>query len=131
MAAIEIGLLVLPRVRRLDLTGRYEVFASWPQARARLFAKARESVTSSSGFALTPTMASGLSATRRDLRSRRVGVNAPMGGEENLVFPLRAGEGRALRGVGALRTRGGLGAGVDFALTLVAELAGPDVAKAM
>ncbi len=36
MTTIEIGLLVFPRVQQLDLTGPYEVFASWPEARVRL-----------------------------------------------------------------------------------------------
>ena len=55
MATIEIGLLVFPLVQQLDLTGPYEVFASWPKARVHLIGKGRESVTSSTGLTLTPT----------------------------------------------------------------------------
>jgi putative intracellular protease/amidase len=29
-APLQIGLLVFPKVQQLDLTGPYEVFASWP-----------------------------------------------------------------------------------------------------
>lgn len=36
MTTMEIGLLVFPRVQQLDLTGPYEVFASWPEARVHL-----------------------------------------------------------------------------------------------
>lgn len=36
---MQFGLLVFPNVQQLDLTGPYEVFASWPQARVRLVAK--------------------------------------------------------------------------------------------
>ena len=32
---IEVGILVFPNVQQLDLTGPYEVLASWPKARKR------------------------------------------------------------------------------------------------
>ena len=43
----EIGLLVFPNVQQLDLTGPYEVLASWPKARVRLVAKTLDPVVSS------------------------------------------------------------------------------------
>jgi cyclohexyl-isocyanide hydratase len=170
----EIGLLVFPRVQQLDLTGPYEVFASWPQARVHLIGKSRESVTSSTGLTLTPT------TTYADCPRLDVicvpggaGVNALMSDEETLSFvraqasgarfvtsvctgALVLGAAGLLRGKratthwasldllaafgtvpvkarvvrdGALLTGGGVTAGIDFALTLIAELAGRDVAE--
>ncbi len=51
---IEIGFLVFPKVQQLDLTGPYEVFASWPRARVRLVWKTLDPVTSSTGLVLNP-----------------------------------------------------------------------------
>lgn len=173
---IEIGLLVFPRVQQLDLTGPYEVFASWPEARVHLIGKSRASVTSTTGLTLTPT------TTYEDCPSLDVicvpggvGVNALMRDEETLAFVRARAEGarfitsvctgalllgaagllggrratthwasrdllaaygaiplkaRVVRD-GDLLTGGGVTAGIDFALTLVAELAGPDVAEAI
>ena len=41
---VEIGFLVFPKVQQLDLTGPYEVFATWPSARVRLVARTLERV---------------------------------------------------------------------------------------
>lgn len=49
------GLLVFPNVQQLDLTGPYEVFASWPQARVRLVAKTLEPVLHRLGSSSSPT----------------------------------------------------------------------------
>jgi len=176
MTTTEIGLLVFPRVQQLDLTGPYEVFASWPQARVRLVWKSRDSVASSTGLALTP------SATFADCPQLDVicvpggvGVNALMRDEETLSFVRAQAKGarfvtsvctgalvlgaagllagrratthwashdllaafgalpidaRVVRD-GELLTGGGVTAGIDFALTLIAELAGRDVAEAI
>lgn len=176
MIPIDIGLLVFPRVQQLDLTGPYDVFASWPQARVHLVASSLETVRSSTGLALTPT------TTFADCPPLQVicvpgggGVNALMSDEATLDF-LRAqakgarfvtsvctgalvlGAAGLLRGrratthwashhllaaFGAIPTQGrvvrdgdvmtggGVTAGIDFALTLVAELAGRDVAEAI
>jgi cyclohexyl-isocyanide hydratase len=176
MTPIEIGLLVFPRVQQLDLTGPYEVFASWPQARVHLVAESLETVRSSTGLALSPTTTFG------DCPPLQVicvpggaGVNALMSDEATLNF-LRAqakgarfvtsvctgalvlGAAGLLRGRratthwashdllaafgaiptharvvrdGDLMTGGGVTAGIDFALTLIAELAGRDVAEAI
>src|ERR1700729_1190496 len=51
---IEIGLLVFPDVQQLDLTGPYDVFATWPEARIRLIWKNRNPLTSSTGLRLHP-----------------------------------------------------------------------------
>ncbi len=176
MTTITIGLLVFPRVQQLDLTGPYEVFASWPEARVHLVGKSREGVASSTGLTLTPT------ATFADCPQLDVicvpggvGVNALMRDEETLSFiraqakgarfvtsvcpgALVLGAAGLLRGKratthwashdllaafgaipvearvvrdGGLLTGGGVTAGIDFALTLIAELAGRDVAEAI
>src|ERR1700690_1878267 len=51
---VEIGLLAFPNVQQLDLTGPFEVFATWPEARVRLVWKTVEPVTSSTGLRLRP-----------------------------------------------------------------------------
>jgi cyclohexyl-isocyanide hydratase len=51
---LQFGLLVFPNVQQLELTGPYEVFATWPGGRVRLVAKTLESVTSSTGLVLEP-----------------------------------------------------------------------------
>jgi cyclohexyl-isocyanide hydratase len=53
-SAMQIGLFVFPNVQQLDLTGPYEVFASWPGARVRFVAKTLHPVTSSTGLKLIP-----------------------------------------------------------------------------
>jgi cyclohexyl-isocyanide hydratase len=51
---VEIGLLVFPDVQQLDMTGPYDVFASWPEARVRLVWKDHAPVVSSTGLRLEP-----------------------------------------------------------------------------
>lgn len=51
---IEIGFLVFPNVQQLDLTGPYEVLASWPRARCKLVWKTLDPVLSSTGLMLKP-----------------------------------------------------------------------------
>ncbi len=51
---IEIGFIVFPNVQQLDLTGPYEVFASWPRARVRLVGQTLDPVVSSTKLVLTP-----------------------------------------------------------------------------
>jgi cyclohexyl-isocyanide hydratase len=173
---VEIGLLVFPNVQQLDLTGPYEVFASWPQARVRLIWKSRESVVSSTGLRLEPN------STFEDCPQLDVvcvpggvGVNPLLVDEEVLDFLRRqAATARFVTSVctgalvlgaaglisgkrattpwashdllaafgaiptqarvvrdGALMTGGGVTAGIDFALALVAELAGLETAQAI
>jgi cyclohexyl-isocyanide hydratase len=174
--SVQIGLLVFPNVQQLDLTGPYEVFATWPEARVRLVWKSREPVLSSTGLSLLPT------ATFEDCPRLDVvcvpgglGINSLLADEAVLAFVRRraatarfvtsvctgalvlgaAGllrgkratthwashdllaafgavptQGRVVRD-GNLMTGGGVTAGIDFALALVAELAGVETAQAI
>ena len=173
---MDIGFLVFPRVQQLDLTGPYEVLASWREARVRLVAKSRDPVVSATGLRLTPDV------TFADCPQLDVicvpggdGINPLLSDEETLAF-LRAQaagaryvtsvctgalvlgaaglikgkratthwashrflaafgaipvEARVVRD-GNLMTGGGVTAGIDFALALIAELGGRDAAKAI
>ena len=173
---MEIGFLVFPQVQQLDLTGPYEVLASWREARVRLVAKSLDPVVSATGLTLTPDV------TFADCPALDVicvpggdGVNALLGDDETLAFLRRQAAGarfvtsvctgalvlgaagllkgkratthwasheylaafgaipvdaRVVRD-GTLMTGGGVTAGIDFGLTLVAELAGRAVAEAI
>jgi cyclohexyl-isocyanide hydratase len=173
---MQFGLLVFPNVQQLDLTGPYEVFASWPRARVQLVAKTLDPVTSSTGLVLTPN-ASFADCPQLDVLCvpGGSGVNALMADEETIAFVRRQAEGarfvtsvctgalvlgaagllagkqatthwashHLLETVGALPVRarvvrdgslmtgGGVTAGIDFALALIGELAGEEVAAAI
>jgi cyclohexyl-isocyanide hydratase len=174
--AMEIGFLVFPKVQQLDLTGPYEVFASWPEARVRLVAKTREPVNSATGLVLTPdTSFEDCPLLDVVCVPGGVGVNPLLIDQETLGFLRRQaadarfvtsvctgalvlGAAGLLRGKratthwashdllaafgaipvaarvvrdGAVMTGGGVTAGIDFALTLVAELAGREMAEAI
>lgn len=171
---MEIGFLVFPKVQQLDLTGPYEVFASWPGARVRLIAKTLDRIVTASGLALLPD------TTFNDCPALDVicvpggaGINPLLTDDETLAFLQRQADGARfttsvctgalvlgaaglLRGKratthwashdllaafgatpeaarvvrdGTLVTGGGVTAGIDFALSLVAALAGRDVAE--
>ena len=45
-----IGILVFPMVQQLDLTGPFEVFSTWPEARVDLVWKTTEPLVSSTGL---------------------------------------------------------------------------------
>jgi cyclohexyl-isocyanide hydratase len=175
-ARLQIGLLAFPNIQQLDLTGPYEVFASWPGARVRLVGKTLEPVISSTGLWLKPD------ASFDDCPQLDVvcvpggfGINALMADEATLAFVRRQAEGArfvtsvctgalVLGAAGLLKgkratthwashhllatlgaipvqarvvrdgrhvTGGGVTAGIDFALTLLAELAGREVAEAI
>ncbi|MGB9365484.1 MAG: DJ-1/PfpI family protein [Xanthobacteraceae bacterium] len=51
-----IGLLVFPDITQLDMTGPYEVFIKFPDARVHLVWKSRQPVTAGGGMQLTPTL---------------------------------------------------------------------------
>ena len=173
---MQIGLLVFPNVQQLDLTGPYEVLASWREARVWLVARSHHAVISATGLTLTPDL------TFAECPQLDVicvpggdGINPLLGDETTLSF-LRAqaagarfvtsvctgalvlGAAGLLRGKratthwashhflaafgaipvearvvrdGNLITGGGVTAGIDFALTLVEELAGRAVAEAI
>ena len=57
---VEIGFLVFPKVQQLDLTGPYEVFASWPRARVQMVAKTLEPVSLSQDWFSRPMRRSNL-----------------------------------------------------------------------
>jgi cyclohexyl-isocyanide hydratase len=171
---VAIGILVFPNVQQLDLTGPYEVFASWPEARVRLVWKDLAPIVSATGLRLSPD------ATFDDCGQLDVvcvpggiGVNALLADAAVLEFLARQAKGARfvtsvctgalvlgaaglLRGKratthwashdllaaygaiptqarvvrdGALMTGGGVTAGIDFALTLVAELGGVAAAQ--
>ena len=50
-----IGLLVFPDITQLDMTGPYEVFIKFPDAKVHLIWKAREPVTAGGGMQIVPT----------------------------------------------------------------------------
>ena len=52
-----IGILAFPMVQQLDLTGPFEVFSTWPEARVDLVWKTTEPLVSSTGLWLRPTIA--------------------------------------------------------------------------
>ncbi|MBV9287448.1 MAG: DJ-1/PfpI family protein [Hyphomicrobiales bacterium] len=171
---VEIGLLVFPNVQQLDLTGPYDVFASWPRARVRLVWKTLEPVVSSTKLTLKPD-ATFATSPQLDVLCipGGAGTNALLTDGETLAFVSRQAErarfvtsvctgalvlgaagllkgkratthwgfhhllaaygaiptrGRVVRD-GSLMTGGGVTAGIDFALALVAELAGREVAE--
>jgi cyclohexyl-isocyanide hydratase len=173
---MEIGFLVFPKVQQLDLTGPYEVFASWPEARVRLVAKGLEPLISATGLKLVPDVTFS-DCPQLDVVCvpGGVGVNLLLNDGETLDFLRRqAAEARFITSVctgalvlgaagllrgrratthwashdllalfgaapvearvvrdGAIMTGGGVTAGIDFALTLLAELAGREVAEAI
>jgi cyclohexyl-isocyanide hydratase len=51
----EIGLLLFPDITQLDMTGPYEVFIKFPDARVHLVWKTREPVAAGGGMLITPT----------------------------------------------------------------------------
>ena len=173
---LQFGLLAFPQVQQLDLTGPYEVFATWPRGRVRLVAKTLDPVTSATGLVLKPDVSFD-DCPQLDVLCipGGAGVNALMADEPTLAFIRRQAEGARfvtsvctgalvlgaaglLRGKratthwashhlleslgaipvharvvrdGNLMTGGGVTAGIDFALTLTAELAGREVAEAI
>lgn len=173
---MEIGILVFPNAQQLDLTGPYEVFASWPQAKVRLVWKSLDPVVSSTKLRLTPdTTFESCPQLEVLCIPGGAGINALLTDEGTLAFVRRQAEGARfvtsvctgalLLGVagllkgkratthwashdllkplgaipvhervvrdGRLMTGGGVTAGIDFALTLIAELAGREVAEAI
>jgi cyclohexyl-isocyanide hydratase len=50
-----IGLLLFPDITQLDMTGPYEVFIKFPEAKVHLIWKSREPVTAGGGMQISPT----------------------------------------------------------------------------
>ena len=174
--SIQIGFLVFPKVQQLDLTGPYEVFASWPRARVRLVWKTLDPVKSVTGLSLAPdttfadcpqldvicvpggaginallTDEEAISFVRRQAKRARFVTSVCTGalilGVAGLLKGIRStthwGSHHLLESLGAvpvhervvrdgrLMTGGGVTAGIDFALALLAELAGTETAEAV
>ncbi len=174
--AIEVGFLVFPNVQQLDLTGPWEVLASWPNARARLVWKTLDPVRSSTGLTLTPDTTFAASPQLDVICvPGGAGINPLLADGETLAFLRAQAEGArfvtsvctgalvlgaaglligkratthwashpllaALGAVpvrdrfvrdGKLMTGGGVTAGIDFGLALLAELAGRTTAEAV
>lgn len=172
--AYEIGLLVFPDITQLDMTGPYEVFIKFPDARVHLIWKSRDPITAGGGMQILPT------TTYADCPPLDIicvpggaGMNPLLGDAETLAFVRKQAESaqyvtsvctgalvlgaagllqgkRAtthwmshdmLEAFGAVPVRervvrdgnvitgGGVTAGIDFALTLAAEVAGPEAAR--
>ncbi len=170
----EIGLLIFPDITQLDMTGPYEVFIKFPDARVHLIWKTRDAITAGGGMQILPT------TTYADCPSLDVvcvpggaGMNPLLNDAETLEFlrkqantakyvtsvctgALVLGAAGLLQGKratthwmshdmlnafgaipvqervvrdGNVITGGGVTAGIDFALTLAAEVAGPEAAR--
>jgi cyclohexyl-isocyanide hydratase len=52
-----VGILAFPKAQQLDLTGPFEVFSTWPEARVDLVWKTTEPLVCSTGLWLRPTVA--------------------------------------------------------------------------
>jgi cyclohexyl-isocyanide hydratase len=52
---LEIGLLVFPNITQLDMTGPYEVFIKFPDARVHLVWKTRDAITAGGGMQIVPS----------------------------------------------------------------------------
>ena len=83
----QIGLLIFPDITQLDMTGPYEVFTKFPQARVHLLWKTREPVTAGGGMQILPT------TTYADCPPLDIicvpggaGMNALLNDEETLEF---------------------------------------------
>ena len=172
--ALEIGILVFPRVQQLDLTGPYEVLVMVPDARMHLVWKEQGAIPSATGLTLQATTsysecpqldvicvpggpginpllhdAETLDFLRRQAPGARYVTSVCTGalvlGAAGLLEGKRATthwaahdllarygaiptEGRVVRD-GTIFTGGGVTAGIDFALTLAAELAGTAAAQ--
>lgn len=169
-----IGLLVFPNITQLDMTGPYEVFIKFPDAKVHLIWKTRDPVTAGGGMQFIPT------TTFADCPALDIicvpggaGMNPLLEDHDTLQFLRRQaltakyvtsvctgslvlGAAGLLRGKratthwmshemlaafgaipvhervvrdGNVFTGGGVTAGIDFALTLAAEMLGEEAAK--
>ena len=174
--ALQIGMLLFPRLTQLDFTGPQEVLARIPGAQVHHVAKTRDPVTAETGLTLVPNTTFA-ELPRVDLVFVPGGAGQIEAAEdgETLAWLRQAGEhakwitsactGALLLGcagllqgyraathwafmdllpiVGAIPTAkrvvvdrnritgGGVTAGIDIALTIAAEVAGPELAEAI
>ena len=169
-----IGLLLFPDITQLDLTGPYEVFIKFPDAKVHLVWKTREPVTAGGGMQIVPTMTfvecpqldlicvpggGGMNALLNDaetvdfIRAQAKGARyvtsvctgALVLGAAGLLKGKRAAthwmSREMLSAFGATPvadrvavdgntiTGGGVTAGIDFALTVAAQVCGPEFAQ--
>ena len=170
----EIGLLIFPDITQLDMTGPYEVFIKFPDARVHLIWKTRDPVAAGGGMQILPTTtytdcpsldiicvpggagmnpllndAETLDFIRRQAKTAKYVTSVCTGalvlGAAGLLQGKRATthwmshdmlsafgaipvQERVVRD-GNVITGGGVTAGIDFALTLAAEVAGPEAAR--
>ena len=89
-----IGLLLFPDITQLDLTGPYEVFIKFPDARVHLVWKTRAPVTAGGGMQITPTMTFA-DCPQLDLLCvpGGAGINALLNDAETLDFIRRQAKG--------------------------------------
>jgi cyclohexyl-isocyanide hydratase len=175
-AALQIGIVLFPRVTQLDFTGPLQVFSSVPDTQVHLIWKKIEPVTSDSVMTITPTVsfadcpqldvicvpggggqvevmvdAEALEFLRKQAAKARYVTSVCTGslilGAAGLLKGYKSACHWAwrdmLKDFGAIavaervvrdRNRisgGGVTAGIDFGLTVAAELAGDEVAKSI
>ncbi|MFT5391681.1 MAG: cyclohexyl-isocyanide hydratase [Gammaproteobacteria bacterium] len=171
---MNIGLLLFPNITQLDLTGPYEVFTKFPEAKVDLIWKSLEAITVAGGMQILP---SSTFETCPDLDVICIpggaGMNPLLNDDETLAFIKRqAASARYITSVctgslvlgaagllkgkratthwmslemlaefgalpvaervvidGNIVTGGGVTAGIDFALSLAAEIYGEQLAK--
>ena len=92
--AYEIGLLLFPDITQLDMTGPYEVFIKFPDARVHLIAKTAEPVTAAGGMKILPTTTFG-DCPQLDIICvpGGAGMNPLLNDEDTLAFVRRQAEG--------------------------------------
>ncbi|MEM9360112.1 MAG: DJ-1/PfpI family protein [Pseudomonadota bacterium] len=174
--AFEIGLLVFPDITQLDMTGPYEVFIKFPDARVHLIWKDKHPVTAGGGMQIIPNQTFA-ECPQLDLICvpGGAGMNPLLNDAETLAFIRKQSAGAryvtsvctgalVLGAAGLLQgkkaathwmsremlssfgatpvaervvvdgnviTGGGVTAGIDFALTVAAEVFGADVAQSI
>src|SRR6516164_882446 len=136
MSAFNIGFVIFPDLTQLDFTGPLQVLARMPQSSNFVIAKSPAPVPSDCGLSLVPTRTFA-NCPPLDLICVPGGVKGVIGAigdHETVDFVRRqaAGakyeKGRVVRD-GNLITAGGVTAGIDFGLSVVAEIAGETVAR--
>jgi cyclohexyl-isocyanide hydratase len=171
-----IGLLLFPDITQLDMTGPYEVFIKFPDAKVHLVWKTRAPVTAGGGMQIVPTVTFAdcpqldlicvpggagmnpllndvetLDFIRRQAKAARYVTSVCTGalvlGAAGLLQGKRAAthwmSREMLRAFGAtpvaervvidgsIITGGGVTAGIDFALTVAAQVFGPELAQSI
>ena len=136
MSGFTVGFVLFPDLTQLDLTGPLQVLARLPQSRTVVAAKSEGPVPSDCGLSLLPTH-SFANCPPLDLICVPGGVKGVIGAigdRETVDFVRRQAasakyeKARIVRD-GNLITAGGVTAGIDFGLSVVAEIAGEATAR--